>query len=60
LLSVGEAADFLGLAKQTLANWRSAGPPPHTPPLPFVKVGRAVKYDQADLLAFVEAARVMK
>lgn len=45
LLSRKQAADFLGLKPQTLAKWATTG----QYGLPFVKVGRAVRYRQEDL-----------
>ncbi len=49
LLAAAEAADYLGVQPQTLAAWRSAG----RYGLPFVKVGRLVKYRQSDLDEFL-------
>ena len=49
-----EAAKFLGLSPQTLRNWR------HTCRGPaYVKAGRAVRYDEADLRGFLQARRVV-
>ncbi|MCA9774960.1 MAG: helix-turn-helix domain-containing protein [Myxococcales bacterium] len=48
-----EVAEVLGVAVATLRRWRWAG----TPNLPFRKIGRAVKYDPADVLAFLEQGR---
>ena len=50
LLSAADAAAFLGVQEQTLAVWRSSG----RYSLPFVKIGRCVKYRESDLTAFVE------
>ena len=50
LLSRREAADFLGVAPQTLAAWKTAG----RYDLPVVKVGRLAKYRLADLDAFLQ------
>ncbi len=47
-----EAAHVLGLSVKTLRRWRWAGKGPR-----FVKVGAAVRYDPADLTAFIEAGR---
>ncbi|WP_421880236.1 helix-turn-helix domain-containing protein [Pacificispira sp.] len=47
LLKAREAADLLGLSVATLAAWRvrrSDGPP-------HIKVGGAVRYDRAELMA---------
>ena len=56
LLSRGEAAEFLGVKKITLAVWKST----QRYPLPTVKVGRLVKYRFSDLLKFVENRTVNK
>jgi excisionase family DNA binding protein len=53
LLTVAEAADLLGLATDTLDHWRMM---PERGPA-FVKMGRAVRYRRADLLAFVQRSR---
>lgn len=45
LLDTEEAARFLGIARNTLEVWRSAG----RYALPFVRVGRRIKYRRADL-----------
>jgi excisionase family DNA binding protein len=45
-----EAAQYLGLQKTTLEAWRSRGEGPR-----FVKLGRAVRYRQSDLEAWIES-----
>jgi excisionase family DNA binding protein len=50
LLTRKQAADFLGVKEHTLAVW--ACNKRYT--LPYVKVGRLVKYRYSDLLNFVE------
>jgi excisionase family DNA binding protein len=50
LLSPEEVAAALGVAKQTLNVWRCTG----RYKLPYVKVGRKVKYRQEDVSAFIE------
>jgi len=50
LLSRKEAAAYLGLSEQTLAIWKCTG----RYNLPYVNVGRLVKYRKADLDAFIE------
>lgn len=52
LINEFEAAKILGLKVATLRRWRWAGEPP-----PFLKIGNAVRYDPAELSAFIEAAR---
>ncbi len=47
-----EAAHLLGLSVKTLRRWRWAGKGPR-----FLKLGAAVRYDPADLTAFIEAGR---
>jgi excisionase family DNA binding protein len=49
LIDVIDAADYLGIKKQTLDVWRSTG----RYESPFIKVGRSVKYRMSDLQAFV-------
>ena len=44
-----EAANYLGVKPQTLANWFSS----QRYTLPVVKVGRKVMYQQSDLNAFI-------
>ena len=55
LLDERGAAAFLGVAPQTLRHWRAHA----RRPLPFVRIGRAIRYRRADLAAFVEAQRVI-
>jgi len=50
LRSRREAADYLGVAPQTLAVWACT----KRYALPMVKIGRHVKYRQSDLDAFIE------
>ena len=50
LLSRQEAAEYLGISKQTLAIWNCTG----RYKVPFIKIGRLVKYRQSDLDAFIE------
>ena len=52
LLNESEVAEALGLKVTTLRRWRWAGKPPR-----FLKIGSAVRYDPAELAAFIEAAR---
>jgi len=44
------AAEILGVSPGTLSVWRSTG----RYNLPFVKIGRKVRYRRADLLAWLE------
>ncbi|RYG88772.1 MAG: DNA-binding protein [Alphaproteobacteria bacterium] len=52
LLTVDLAATPLSMARQTLNNWRSRGYGP-----PYLKIGRRVFYDVADLHAWRDAQR---
>ncbi len=52
LLTETEAAALLGLKVATLRRWRWAGRGPR-----FLKIGGAVRYDLADLEAFIVASR---
>lgn len=49
LMSAEQAAAYLDLTSRTLANWRCRG----YPKLPYIKLGRAVKYKQSDLDAYL-------
>ena len=50
LLTEDEAAALLKLQPATLATWRVRG----RPHLPFVRVGRCVRYRPQDISAFIE------
>lgn len=50
-----DAAAYLGLRPQTLARWRCEGGK-----IPFVRLGRAVAYDVADLDAFAAAQKQLR
>ena len=52
LLSTKDAAKLLGIAPQTLAIMRVEGSP-----LRYVKFGRRVLYDPADLHEFIQASK---
>ena len=52
-MNVVEAAAYTGLAVSTLNKYRVSG----NPSIPFIKVGRRVTYDSADLDAFLAAHR---
>lgn len=55
LLDPTETAKILGVKRQTLALWRAT----KRYPLPYIKVGRSVKYRRADVEAFLEGRRVV-
>lgn len=50
LLTDDQAAEYLSVKKHTLAVWRSTG----RYNLPFVKIGRSVRYRKSDLDAFLD------
>ena len=50
MMTSEQAAEYLGIAAQTLAVWRSTG----RYALPFVKVGRNVRYRKSDLDRFLQ------
>ncbi len=52
LVNEAEAALMLSLSVKTLRRWHWAGKGPR-----FLKLGAAVRYDSADLTAFIEAGR---
>jgi DNA-binding transcriptional MerR regulator len=53
LLRTADAAPLAGVATKTLENWRTLGLGPK-----FIKAGRRVLYDPADLLAWRDENRV--
>jgi len=54
LLTESEAAELLSIGPGTLCVWRCT----KRYPLPYVKVGRGVRYKLADVLAFIESRTV--
>jgi excisionase family DNA binding protein len=52
LVNVNEAAEFLAVSPSTLYGWVWQRR------IPFVKVGRAVRFDMADLQRFVTQNRI--
>jgi excisionase family DNA binding protein len=54
LLTREQAADYLCVAPQTLAVWAMDKNRARRP-LPFVKIGRMVRYRKADLDAFIQS-----
>jgi excisionase family DNA binding protein len=53
LLTTDEAADYLGVSAGTLAVWRCVA----RYRLPFVKIGRNVRYDETDLREWMESRK---
>ncbi len=53
LLEPRTVADLLGITTRTLQNWRG-----DQVELPFLRMGRAVRYDASDVAAYLERARV--
>jgi len=49
LISVSDASKYLGISKQTLNCWRYSG----SNVIPFIKIGRLVKYRITDLDEFI-------
>lgn len=52
IMTVSQAADYLGLAVSTLNKWRCHGGGPV-----FIKMGRAVRYRVADLEAYIKVSQ---
>lgn len=50
LLDEAAAAELLGIKRQTLSVWRSTG----RYGLPYVKIGRCVRYRRSDLAKFLD------
>lgn len=53
LLRPSEAAEMLGVAQQTLAEWRCS----QRYALPWIKVGRSVRYAKEDVVRFLQERR---
>jgi excisionase family DNA binding protein len=53
LVNEREAARMLGLGSRTVWELRARGR------LPFIKVGSAIRYDVADLRAFINASKAV-
>jgi predicted site-specific integrase-resolvase len=51
LMKEAQAADFLGIKKNTLACWRSS----RLVNLPYIKIGGSVRYKLKDLEQYLEA-----
>ncbi len=54
LLDTGPAADYLGVTPRTLEVWRCV----KRHAIPYIKVGRLVKYRQSDLDAWLESRTI--
>lgn len=52
LMSIGEAADYLGVKKSTLYSWVFYRK------IPFIKVGRLVKFDLSELQEWIDRKRM--
>ncbi len=53
LLTAEEVAAMTGLCIETLAQWRS-----QKRGIPYLKLGRAVRYDPEDVQAYLQGCRV--
>ncbi|OGV74395.1 MAG: hypothetical protein A3B82_00040 [Methylophilales bacterium RIFCSPHIGHO2_02_FULL_57_10] len=53
LLTPPEVADLTGLSLDTLAQWRS-----QRRGIPYLKIGRVVRYDPDDVQTYLEGCRV--
>jgi excisionase family DNA binding protein len=52
-LSAESVAELTGLSLETLAQWRS-----QRRGIPYLKIGRAVRYDPSDVQNYLEGCRV--
>lgn len=52
-LTAEEVAELTGLSRETLAQWRS-----QKRGIPYLKIGRAIRYDVADVQSYLEGCRV--
>jgi excisionase family DNA binding protein len=55
LLTPDDVAELLDVSSQTLASWRTTG----RYDLPFVRIGRLVRYRRADIEEFLEGLEAM-
>ncbi len=53
LLTAEAVAEWTGLSLDTLAQWRSQGRG-----MPYLKIGRAVRYDPSDVQEYLRGCRV--
>ena len=53
LLTTKEVANLTGLSRETLAQWRS-----QKRGIPYLKIGRSVRYALADVQTYLEGCRV--
>jgi excisionase family DNA binding protein len=53
LLTADQVAGLTGISKETLAQWRS-----QKRGIPYLKIGRVVRYDPADVQKYLEGCRV--
>ena len=53
LLTPDQVSAATGLSKETLAQWRS-----QKRGIPYLKIGRAVRYDPVDVQKYLEGCRV--
>ena len=52
LLSIGEAADILGVKVETIYSWV------HTKQIPYYKIGRLLKFKWRELEEWIQSKRV--
>ncbi len=52
-LTTEDVAELMGLSVETLAQWRS-----QRRGIPYLKIGRAVRYDPTDVQVYLEGCRV--
>ncbi|MCP4537307.1 MAG: helix-turn-helix domain-containing protein [Chloroflexi bacterium] len=54
LIPPNEAADMLGIREATLATWRCT----NRYGLPYIKIGRMIRYEAAELMKFINRQRI--
>jgi len=58
LITEADAARYISMSRSYLANARSTGDlPSRTPAPPFIKLGKAIRYDLADLNKWIDQHR---
>ena len=53
LLTTKEAAEFLGIKENTLSIWRSQKGKDSRYYIPFIRIGRNIRYKKSDLIKFL-------
>jgi excisionase family DNA binding protein len=53
LLTTKQAANFLGIKENTLSIWRSQKGKDRRYYIPYIRIGRKIRYNKSDLISFL-------